>query len=171
MMAITDGAIKTMRRIITDLRPSVLDDLGLVAAVEWQLREFQVRMGIKTVLELGLAPDVASMHFDERIAVAAFRIMQEALTNIARHAGAGRVLVALAVEDDTLLVTIQDDGCGVDGKQWSKRGSYGILGMHERAHGLGGRVEVVGAPGQGTEVKLSLPLRRQGRALDEGVDC
>lgn len=158
MMAITDGAIKTMRRIITDLRPSVLDDLGLVAAIEWQLREFQLRMGIKTVLDLGLEPDVATVAFGERIAVAAFRIMQESLTNIARHAKATRVVVELTVAEQRLRLTVRDDGVGIDGQQWSKRGSYGILGMHERARGLGGTVELVGCPGKGTEVRLWLPL-------------
>jgi len=158
MTRLTDDAIRTVRRIITDLRPSLLDDLGLIAAVEWQWSEFRQRMGMRGTLALGVEPNVTTLLFDERTAVAAFRILQESLTNIARHAEAERVDVRVAVEDGALVLEITDDGIGMNSGQRNKSGAYGILGMVERARHLGGELSVDSSPGQGTRVRLRLPM-------------
>lgn len=155
---LADTAIQSMRRIITELRPAILDDLGLIPAVEWQLNEFGRRSGIKTELHLGLAPDVSSMPFPSTLAVAAFRTLQEALTNVLKHAQAERVVVDTRMEGDDFVLKIADDGQGVGPEQLRKSGSYGVLGMRERAHSLGGSLDIHSQPGAGLTVVLRLPL-------------
>lgn len=158
MMRLADTAIQSMRRIITELRPSILDDLGLIPAVEWQLNEFGKRSGIRTEIRLGLEPDVSSMVFPATVAVAAFRTLQEALTNVLKHAHAQQVAVDARVEGHEFVLRIADDGCGVETEQLRKQGSYGVLGMHERAHSLHGSLEVHSQPGKGLTVILRLPM-------------
>lgn len=147
-----DAAIRSMRRLSTELRPRILDELGLSAAVEWQADEFQSRTGIACSLQQPL-PEVA---LDKERSSALFRIFQEALTNVARHSGATRVDVLLAQTPDGITLDIQDDGCGFD-PQRSDRRSMGLLGMRERAISFGGRVEVASTPGHGTRVRVSIP--------------
>lgn len=168
MTELTDGAIKTMRRIITDLRPSILDDLGLIPAIEWQLTEFQKRTGIQGELVLGHDPDVTGANFGQAQSVATFRIFQESLTNIARHAQAQRVVVGAHLEDGALVLEVADDGRGIDETHLRKQGSYGVLGMRERARDLGGDLTITGAPGRGTAVQLRLPLfaAREAEVVD-----
>ncbi len=158
MTDLTDAAIRSMRRIITELRPSILDDLGLVAAIEWQLSEFEKRMGIRGELILGRDPDVTAIHLPESHAVALFRIFQESLTNVARHADASRVWVRVWGEGGRFNLEVHDNGRGIDPHQTKKTGSYGILGMHERAHNLGAALTISGGPGEGTTIRLSVPL-------------
>ncbi|HEX4633445.1 MAG TPA: sensor histidine kinase, partial [Gemmatimonadales bacterium] len=147
-----EDAVQIGRRISSDLRPGVLDDLGLVAALQWQAREFTKRTGIAVRID---APDDVPVP-DER-ATAAFRICQEALTNVSRHSGATRVQVEVTAQDQALSVVIQDNGRGFDVGP-AKAGSFGLLGMQERAEAWGGAVRVESNVGGGTTVTLSLPL-------------
>ncbi|MGH8746821.1 MAG: ATP-binding response regulator, partial [Burkholderiales bacterium] len=138
MSARIDEAVRSVRGIATRLRPEALDELGLPAAIEWQASEFQRRTGVRCVTRVsGATPEL-----DGERSIAAFRIFQELLTNVARHAGATRVDVALGEEDGDLVLTIEDDGRGIDQAAVSSRGSLGLLGMRERALQFGGTVEI-----------------------------
>ena len=148
-----DEAIQSVRRIATDLRPGVLDDLGLVAAVEWAVDEFQARTGIQCHVSL---PDV-DIAMDAAHATALFRIFQETLTNVARHANATQVNVRLDRQNGDLSLEVRDDGKGIPEKQISAGQSLGILGMRERALLLGGELTISGGPGKGTIVKVRIP--------------
>ena len=150
-----DNAAKAMRRIITDLRPSVLDDLGLIPALEWQLGDFCQRHDLSCRFRCAFDEvNLQNKHHE----IAVFRIFQESLTNIARHARAGRVEVELRCSPETLELEITDDGVGIAENHKFKKGSFGILGMNERAASLGGRLEVLGNKRAGTIVLLRLPL-------------
>jgi signal transduction histidine kinase len=148
-----DEAIQSVRRIATDLRPGVLDDLGLVAAIEWAVEEFQTRTGIQSCVSL---PD-SDIALDAQSATALFRILQEALTNVARHAGATRVTVRLAHEDGDLSLEVRDNGGGIREQQLAGGKSLGVLGMRERAILLGGQFSIGGTPENGTTVKVRIP--------------
>ena len=152
ILKLLDEAIQSVRRIATDLRPGVLDDLGLVAAVEWAAEEFQARTGIQCHVSL---PDV-DIAMDPERATALFRIFQETLTNVARHANATQVNVRL-VQNGDLSLEVRDDGKGISEKQLSAGQSLGILGMRERAMLLGGELTISGGPGKGTIVKVRIP--------------
>ena len=152
-LELADSINQSVRRISTDLRPGILD-LGLAAAVEWQVQEFQARTGIQCKLQLLtqelFAPDVST---------ALFRILQETLTNIARHAKATRVEVVKQRQRDRLVLQIHDNGRGFDPEDPSLLKSLGLLGMRERAAILGGQVNVSSAPGKGTSVTAWIPIR------------
>jgi signal transduction histidine kinase/DNA-binding response OmpR family regulator len=149
-----DQTIESVRRISTELRPSILDVLGLGAAIEWAAEEFQTRTGTRCHVDLlNDAPKI-----DPERAIAIFRIFQEALTNIARHSNATRVDVQLAGDDASLSLEVHDNGVGASDEQLSAKGSLGILGMRERALLLGGEFLISGAPNQGTLVKVRIPL-------------
>jgi signal transduction histidine kinase len=147
-----DDAIHSVQRIATDLRPGVLDDLGLVAAIEWAVDEFQTRTGIESNVSL---PD-ADLALDSQSATALFRILQEALTNVARHARATRVTVRLAQEDGNVSLEVRDNGGGIRKEQLAGR-SLGVLGMRERATLLGGEFHIGSTPGNGTTVTVRIP--------------
>lgn len=166
MTALLDVAIRSMRQIITDLRPAVLDDLGLIAAVEWQLNEFRKRSGLRTELVFDDEVELHALRLPTALAVAAFRTLQESLTNIARHADANTVTVCAGVEDDGFVLKIRDDGHGIEPGQLQKSGSYGILGMRERAINLGGQL-TVDSDGNGTLITLQLPLVPHGSEVME----
>ena len=152
MAELLEDAVQIGRRISSDLRPGVLDDLGLVAALQWQAREFTKRTGISVKID---APEDVSVP-DER-ATAAFRICQEALTNVSRHSSASRVQVEVIAEDHLLSLVIRDNGRGFDTASL-KDGSFGLLGMRERAETWGGNVQLESGIGAGTTVTLTLPL-------------
>ncbi|HXM20127.1 MAG TPA: PAS domain-containing sensor histidine kinase [Terriglobales bacterium] len=149
---LADSIIQSIRRISTELRPAVLD-LGLAAAVEWQVQEFQARSGIQCKLRLLTREVVAS-----NASTAMFRIFQETLTNVARHAKATRAEVVLQKQRDRLVLLIRDNGRGFDQADPSLSKSLGLLGMRERAAILGGRVNISSAPGKGTTVAAWIPL-------------
>ena len=151
-LQVADSTIQSVRRISTELRPNVLD-LGLAAAVEWQVQEFQARTGIRCKVRL-LTQEV----FAPEVSTALFRILQETLTNIARHAKATRVEVVKQKERDRLVLRIRDNGRGFDPEDPSLSKSLGLLGMRERAALLGGGVNVSSAPGKGTSVTAWIPL-------------
>ncbi len=148
---LADETVRSVRRLATELRPPVLDQLGLAAAIRWQAKEMQQRLGIPLECRLEDGP------VDPEVATTAFRILQESLTNIMRHASASRVDVALQRRGSQLLLSVKDDGIGFEGTPGI--GSLGLLGMNERASGVGGRVEIESIPGQGTTVTACLPLR------------
>ncbi len=152
-LELADSLIQSVRRISTELRPGILD-LGLAAAVEWQAQEFQARTGIRCQLQL-LAQEVVAPN----VATALFRILQETLTNVARHSGATRAEVVLQKERDRLVLRIRDNGRGFDQADPLLSGSLGLLGMRERAAMLGGGMSISSAPGKGTSVTAWVPLR------------
>jgi PAS domain S-box-containing protein len=149
---LADGIIQSIRRISTELRPAVLD-LGLAAAVEWQVQEFQARSGIQCKVRL-LTREVVTSN----ASTAMFRIFQETLTNVARHARATRAEVVLQKQGDRLVLLIRDNGQGFDEADPALSQSPGLLGMRERAAILGGRVNVSSARGKGTTVTVWIPL-------------
>jgi PAS domain S-box-containing protein len=149
---LADSIIQSIRRISTELRPAVLD-LGLAAAVEWQVQEFQARSGIQCKVRLLTREVVAS-----NASTAMFRIFQETLTNVARHAKATRAEVVLQKQRDRLVLLIHDNGRGFDQADPSLSKSLGLLGMRERAAILGGQVNISSAPGKGTTVTAWIPL-------------
>jgi signal transduction histidine kinase len=150
-----DSAINAVRRIITDLRPSVLDDLGLVAALEWQLNEFEKRFNITTHFDNRTPAIVIE---DKSHEVAVFRIFQETLTNISKHARASRLEVKLALVNKMLQLEMNDNGIGISEDNKLKKGHYGILGMNERALSIGASLEISARESGGTRVILRLPL-------------
>lgn len=149
-----DETMQTVRRIAMELRPAVLDDFGLVAALDWQLTEFQKRTG----LEVGLSVAPGKDELDPASATAVFRVFQEILTNVMRHAAATRVEVRLFQEDQALVLDVRDNGRGIRAEEAVGQGSMGLLGMRERVRLRGGQVEVSGAPGEGTQVRVTVPL-------------
>jgi signal transduction histidine kinase len=149
-----DSSIVSVRKIATELRPGLLDALGLAAAIEWQVEEFQARTGVSC--SLTLPREKLALPDDQ--ATALFRILQEALTNIARHAQAKHAEVRLAVTNGSLVLEVRDDGRGIRPEERVKARSLGIVGMRERALLLGGEVAVTGRPGGGTTVRASVPL-------------
>jgi PAS domain S-box-containing protein len=152
IMKLADETIQTVRRISTELRPGILDDLGLMAAVEWAAEEFQSRTG--TDCRLDLPED--DIVIDRERATALFRILQETLTNVARHANATQVNVRLAKEEGSLILEVHDNGKGISKEELVAGRSLGILGMRERALLLGGGLAISGAPGQGTTIEVRI---------------
>jgi PAS domain S-box-containing protein len=153
MHELVGSLLSSVRRIVTELRPEVLDTLGLEAALEWQAAEFSRRTGIGCRVALPGGPVQAA---PER-ATALFRICQEALSNVARHSGAGRVQVELWRDGASLVMSIADNGRGITPEEEGAPGSLGLLGMRERAAMLGGTAHVAAVPGGGTTVTVRLP--------------
>jgi PAS domain S-box-containing protein len=162
-IGIVDSAIQQVRHLSLDLRPTMLDDLGLVSALRWYLDHQAQRVGYRA----RLAADADDVCVCPAIATAAFRVAQEALTNVARHARARRVNVRLRLRDGAVRLVVRDDGAGFNPKATLRRGGngegLGLLGMRERAALLGGRVSIHSAPGRGTEVRLIVPLEQAAK--------
>jgi len=150
--ALMDSAIVSVRRIATDLRPAVLDNLGLTAAVEWHVREFGNRTGIQAHLDLDEIP------VSPELGTVAFRILQEALTNVARHSGARTVQVSLKLSEGCFRLLVADDGAGIPVEKINGGQSLGLLGIRERAQMVNGSVEIAPAAGGGTTLLATLPL-------------
>jgi PAS domain S-box-containing protein len=160
LMNRVDGTVDAVRRIATELRPGVLDLLGLVAAIEWQAQEFGRRTGIETSLEL----DADQSPLDDTRATTVFRILQEALTNVARHAGASRVRIGFSRSREQLRLQVADNGRGITAAELAGRRSLGLVGIRERAIACGGLLEITGRQGQGTVVDLRIPCGGTGGA-------
>lgn len=160
MLGLTDTTINVVRRIASELRPSILDDLGLPEAIEWQAQQFQGRTGIQCRCDFGASVS----KLGQRQSTAAFRIFQEALTNVLRHAHATHVDVTTKEDGGSFLLAVSDNGCGITQEEKQRRGSLGILGMQERARLIGGQVEIVGNEGMGTTVFVRIPLEETGGA-------
>ena len=155
MLKLVNSTVTAVKRISTGLRPGLLDDLGLVAAMEWQAGEFQARTGIKT----GLVFKPDDIMVDNERATALFRIFQEVLTNVARHAAATRIDAYLREKDGALELSVRDNGKGIEQKMVDGSKSLGLIGMRERCHHLGGTVDIRGKSGKGTTVTINLPAR------------
>lgn len=154
MSGLIDDTIVSVRRIASRLRPEVLDQLGLTAAVEWHAADFRRRTGIRC--NLSLPADAPAV--DRERSTAAFRILQELLTNVARHANATRIDIAMRAESGVLVLTVEDNGSGIEESAVSDPKSLGLLGMRERVLPFGGTVEIAGASGGGTKGVVSIPL-------------
>ena len=159
--ALADGTAGRVRRLCTELRPPILDDLGLPAAIEWQAREFQAR----TNIQCKIIQDAGAFDLKDEPATAVFRIFQEILTNVARHAKAARVDVELKTAGEDLILQVSDNGRGITEDKLTGGVSLGILGMRERATLLGGRLTIHGSPGEGTTVTVSIPMNVTARDL------
>src|SRR4051794_39411740 len=156
MCKLIDTTVQTVRKIATGLRPEMLDDMGIIAAVAWQAKEFQKRTGIRTRAKL--PPEVK---LDIDVSTTMFRIFQEILTNVARHSRATRVDLELRVAEDHVALEVVDNGVGIADAEVNGKKSLGLLGMHERALLFGGEVRITGTPGHGTRVAVSIPLKQR----------
>ena len=154
LIKLIDLSVSTLRRIASELRPSILDDLGLVAAIEWQAQQFQGRTGIVCVCDCVLD----KVELTEEQSTAVFRILQEALTNVLRHAQATKVDIKTDKENGYFVLSVSDNGKGMTESEKSEQQSLGILGMRERAHLVGGEVSITSAQGRGTVVTVRVPI-------------
>ena len=163
MARLVDMLMSSVKRIYTDLRPSMLDHLGIAAAISWQTEEFQRRTGI--VCKVNIKPE--DLVLDAEISTAIFRIFQETLTNILKHAEASKVSVDVRVSGGKLTLNVRDNGKGITDAQMSKPQSFGLLGIQERTYHLGGKVDIAGSLGRGTSVKVTIPLKRKGKNYEK----
>lgn len=161
-----DNAIKSVRSIINNLRPAVLD-LGLHAAIEWQVGQFEHRTGISC--ELLMEDSDAACELDDQRATALFRVLQESLTNVARHAKASLVTIMLRREGDSVAMKIADNGVGIYPGCRRKPNSFGLLGIGERISSLGGSFTVDSVPGEGTVLTVSVPVQARIDGLPEAM--
>ncbi|MGE5315566.1 MAG: histidine kinase [Acidobacteriota bacterium] len=154
MSQLIDDTIKTVRRISTELRPEMLDDLGLAATIEWQLQEFEKRTGITWSLDLR----PKELEVPDPMNTAVYRVFLETLTNIARHAQASAMSVELHADESEVRLRVQDNGVGITPEAVMRSSSLGLLGIRERVGFLGGSFEITGAPGKGTTVEIRIPI-------------
>ena len=157
-VGLADQTIEIVHRISSDLRPGPLDDLGLASAVEWATSDFTRRTGIRAEAQV----EISESRIGGNAATALFRIIQESLTNVARHARAQHVSVVLQESGELLQAAIDDDGVGITSDQANSFASFGLIGVRERVRGMGGEVTITGKPGEGTCVRLSIPFPAQG---------
>jgi len=151
-----ETAVDNVGRIMTDLRPSILDHQGLWAALEWQAQEFAESSEIRCDSRLDIGPDAPAP--TGTLAIAVFRIFQEMLSNVARHAQAAAVTIRIRAGRELLAIEVVDDGCGAPAGAFTSHRAYGVLGMRERAGHFGGELSIDSRPGEGTVVRLSIPL-------------
>ncbi|MEO5683270.1 MAG: PAS domain S-box protein [Chitinophagaceae bacterium] len=161
ILSFLDGTVNTVRKLSAELRPSILDDLGLVEALEWWSSEFEKRSGIPCNFK---RPD-QSIEVSSAIAIGLFRIYQESLTNVARHANATKVFSALESDNNQLILKITDDGKGFDTSNAAQKKTLGLLGMKERTLMMGGSYEIISQPGKGTTVLVAAPFEMQHTQL------
>lgn len=155
LLTLIDGTVNTVRRLAAELRPSILDDLGLEEALEWHSRQFERRSGVRiSFICFGQKQVLPSA-----VATGLFRIYQEALTNVARHARAASVTAVLDSSRERVVLTVSDDGQGFDVKGTASKNTLGLLGMKERALMMGARYEFTSQPGQGTTIEVSVPMQ------------
>jgi len=157
MNAVLDQTVGSVRRISADLRPLMLDDLGLADAASWLVEDFAQRAGV--ACKLDIAPETEFAALDRSAATALYRALQESLTNVGRHAGAQHVSIALRVADGRACLDVEDDGRGIDPEEIAKPRSLGLKGMRERALYLGGTLEVERTARGGTRLQLRIPMR------------
>jgi PAS domain S-box-containing protein len=151
-----DQGIQTVRAIMAELRPELLDQLGLLAALEWEAEKFQQRSGVLCQI----INNVGVLQVDSKRSIALFRIFQEALTNVARHAQATRLDVVIRSEADDLILEISDDGIGITFEAENKSHSFGLIGMRERALLLGAKLDISGIMGKGTRITVTMPIHQ-----------
>jgi signal transduction histidine kinase len=153
LVELVKDTIRCVRRISSELRPSILDDLGLSAAIEWLAHDFEAHTQIPCTIEV---PEDLSLPFE--LATPLFRVCQEALTNVTRHASASSVTIRLVCSSSHISITIKDNGRGITEDEIKRHGSLGLLGMKERIAILGGTLVVEGKPGEGTTLAIQIPL-------------
>jgi signal transduction histidine kinase len=154
MLSLIDVTIQTVKKIITDLRPGILDHLGISAAIEWQAEEFQKITGIPC--SAVMVPE--EILLDKDLTTNIFRIFQEILTNVMRHAQATRVDVRLEESGERVMLKVRDNGTGITEEQIYHSSSFGIMGIRERVNFLGGSFKITGIPLEGTEISITVPL-------------
>ena len=154
MLELLDETVASVRRLAADLRPLMLDDLGLNAAIEWLARDASRHMGIEVTVRLG----EGDPPLDERASIALYRMVQEALTNVARHAHATEAHIEIRQVAESLLLSVRDNGVGFSERAMQKEGSFGLMGIRERAFMLGGQMEVDNPPDGGGRLTVRLPL-------------
>lgn len=157
MLKLVDMTMNTLKRIYMDLRPGMLDHLGLTSSIKWQAEEFQARSDIEC--SLSIEPD--EMYIDTELATAIFRVFQETLTNIMKHADATKVDVILEENGNNIDLTVTDNGRGISEEELNKKNSYGLIGIRERAYSWGGTVKISGSKGKGTTVKVHIPINKK----------
>ncbi len=162
MCSLVEATVQSIKRICSDLRPTLLDDFGLIAAIEWQIRQFESRTGIQCTI----GPHPSSVRLPDEMATDVFRILQESLTNISRHARATKVIVSMKLTQRSLLLEVMDNGIGFKREHIEEMRAFGLVGMRERALRWGGKVTVTARPRRGTTVIVRMPLRRP---LQEGT--
>jgi signal transduction histidine kinase len=153
MLEMLDHTVAATRRIAADLRPLVLDDLGLVPAIEWLVQSFSQRHGVPCALDIDESLELGEPH-----ATAVFRIVQESLANVAKHAGATQAWVRVAREGGEIVLAVRDDGAGFDTEGARRPQSLGLIGLRERAQLLQGTVRITSKAGAGTEVVARIPV-------------
>ena len=154
-----ETAVDNVGRIITDLRPSILDHQGLWAALDWQAHEFVQSAEMQLDWQMNVAEDVAqAAPIDEQAAIGIFRIFQEMLSNVGRHAQASRVAITIEANLEAINITVQDNGCGADPAAFEAADAYGVMGMRERARHLGGSIAIASTKGQGATFHLRIQL-------------
>jgi signal transduction histidine kinase len=156
MQKLVDETSQLLWAIVTELRPQMLEDLGLITTFDWEAKRFESRTGITCEFK----SSEKEILLDQKISIALFRIYQEALTNVARHANATAVKSILRREHEMMVLEIKDNGCGISLDKKSKPESFGLIGMRERAVALGGLLEISGSAGEGTTIIVRLPLEQ-----------
>lgn len=157
VIALLDGGNQSIRRILNELRPVILDDYGLLEALLWQAQQFTAN----THIPVAMTASESDMKIPEEISTCIFRIFQEALTNITRYAKATQVKVSLDIDSDSVLLNIEDNGLGFDTELTKTKKSFGILGMKERVASLNGRFDLSSVPGNGTRISIHIPITQK----------
>jgi signal transduction histidine kinase len=155
MSGLIERAVENVGRIITDLRPSILDHQGLWAALEWQAHEFVQSAELELAWHMEVQPGI---ELPEPAAIAVFRIFQEMLSNVGRHAKASQLGIRIEVDASLLRIAVRDNGVGAPAPAFEAATAYGVLGMRERARHFGGRIEIESEPGAGSAFHLEMPL-------------
>jgi len=167
MCELVDTAIQTVQKVSSELRPAILDDLGLSAAIEWQVSEFEKLTAIKC----DFSSNPKDITIDPDRSTAVFRIFQEALTNVARHANATKVKASLNEEASRIVMRVIDNGKGIEKKQISNPNAFGLIGMRERARFWEGQFRISSTPNRGTTVAVSIPVTNKENIDAENIDC
>ncbi|MFC2084212.1 PAS domain S-box protein [Bacteroidota bacterium] len=154
-LELAGDTVETVKKISTDLRPSIIDDLGLIPAIRWYIGEFMKRSGIKVKLSL----EVDEYDISEEIKISIYRILQEALTNVIRHAHASKITIGFQKKGKNLILQVKDNGIGIKERQMHKEKSFGIIGMKERVILIGGQFEISGEKNKGTKIKVVIPVK------------
>jgi PAS domain S-box-containing protein len=159
MQELLDGNVKLARDITTRLRPAILDDFGLLAAIEWQASDFDARTGIKCRVK----SNVKKINLHKNLSISLFRVFQEALTNILKHSEASHVDINLMKKSNIMTIEIQDEGKGIKKSDLRKKGAFGILGIRERASLLGGTLNIDSHPGKGTTIRVTISMTKRSQ--------
>jgi signal transduction histidine kinase len=155
MEEVIDRTIQTVQKLSGELRPGILDDLGLAAAIEWQAEEFENRSGIQC--EVALSHEESILTRDQSTTM--FRIFQETLTNVIRHAQATKVEARLEEQSGSIVLEVMDNGKGITEAEISDPKAFGLIGMRERVKFIDGQVKISGSPGEGTRITVTMPLK------------